>query len=368
MPSDIYWLTHDLRMDDNRALVQAAASNRLLILYVVDPSLFDVRRYGLNRMSAKRWRFLVEGLQSLDEQLSKLGQRLYITIDQAQQALPKLATQLNSDYVYCSAPLGYDEKQTLAHIAAKIPKTAIRAVQTFTLFEQNQGNWLHSELGNTFSIFRRQAEKHTPLEPVAAPSALPPPQASVPTLLSVHELIERLPISTQLSTLLVLGGEAAGLNHLSAYFDSNFPASYKDTRNSLDGWSSSAKLSSWLSTGCISVRRAKHQIDRYESTQIQNESTYWLYFELLWREYFQWSAKKLGADLFHRGGHTKKPLLSSFYPERFQKWCRGQTPWPLVNAAMRELFETGLISNRARQIVASCLVNELGIDWHYGAA
>jgi deoxyribodipyrimidine photo-lyase len=62
------------------------------------------------------------------------------------------------------------------------------------------------------------------------------------------------------------------------------------------------------------------------------------------------------------------PPLTSFYAERFQKWCKGNTPFPLVNASMNQLSRTGYISNRARQIVASCLVNELDLDWRYGAA
>jgi deoxyribodipyrimidine photo-lyase len=60
--------------------------------------------------------------------------------------------------------------------------------------------------------------------------------------------------------------------------------------------------------------------------------------------------------------------LTSFYPERFQKWIHGSTPYPLVNACMNELRDTGYLSNRGRQIVASCLVNELAMDWRYGAA
>ena len=55
-------------------------------------------------------------------------------------------------------------------------------------------------------------------------------------------------------------------------------------------------------------------------------------------------------------------------PNRFAAWCQGTTPYPLVNAIMKELNATGFITNRSRQIVASCLVNELGLDWRYGAA
>ncbi|WP_371924928.1 FAD-binding domain-containing protein [Endozoicomonas sp. SCSIO W0465] len=64
----------------------------------------------------------------------------------------------------------------------------------------------------------------------------------------------------------------------------------------------------------------------------------------------------------------EKCRLSCFYPERFQKWCAGNTPWPIVNACMKDLQATGYLSNRGRQLVASCFIHELGMDWRYGAA
>ncbi|MFO6423827.1 FAD-binding domain-containing protein, partial [Motilimonas sp. KMU-193] len=99
-----------------------------------------------------------------------------------------------------------------------------------------------------------------------------------------------------------------------------------------------------------------------------NESTYWLGFELWWREYFQWLALQLKTDLYRFQGRPGKAPLTSYFSERFVKWCLGQTPFPLVNACMKQLNQTGYMSNRGRQIVASCLVNELGVDWRYGAA
>ena len=72
--------------------------------------------------------------------------------------------------------------------------------------------------------------------------------------------------------------------------------------------------------------------------------------------------------LFAFQGIKQQKPLTSFYPERFRKWCSGNTPYPLVNACMKQLNATGFMSNRGRQIVASCLVNELAVDWRYGAA
>ena len=109
-------------------------------------------------------------------------------------------------------------------------------------------------------------------------------------------------------------------------------------------------------------------LKQYEMDVEKNDSTYWIYFELLWREYFQRYAQKYGPQLFTFGGIKGRKPSTSFYPERYQKWCQGNTPYPIVNACMKQLNSTGYMSNRGRQLVASCFVHELNLDWRYGAA
>ena len=145
-------------------------------------------------------------------------------------------------------------------------------------------------------------------------------------------------------------------------------SSYKDTRNGLDGMDYSTKFSPWLANGSLSVRQLVHSLRNYERSVGANDSTYWIYFELLWREYYQFYAHRHGKRLFDLSGiKTSKPA-TSFYPERFQKWCHGNTPYPIVNACMKQLNSSGYMSNRGRQLVASCFVHELGLNWRYGAA
>jgi len=105
------------------------------------------------------------------------------------------------------------------------------------------------------------------------------------------------------------------------------------------------------------VREVVAAIEQYERQHTRNDSTYWLWFELLWREYFYWYALKHGGRLFSRDGVQRKRRPVTFYGHRFKAWCEGNTQYPIVNAAMNQLRETGYISNRARQLVASCLVN-----------
>jgi deoxyribodipyrimidine photo-lyase len=143
---------------------------------------------------------------------------------------------------------------------------------------------------------------------------------------------------------------------------------YKQTRNCLDGFDGSSTFSPWLANGNLSVREVAHCIFDFERARVSNESTYWLFFELLWREFFYWRAEVDGKSMFMLSGKTGKPRRSTFEPRNFARWCAGDTNYPIVNALMRQLVATGWMSNRGRQIAASCLINELDGDWRFGAA
>ena len=143
---------------------------------------------------------------------------------------------------------------------------------------------------------------------------------------------------------------------------------YKETRNGLVGADYSSKLSPWLSTGCISAVEVYWEIKKYEEERVANDSTYWLFFELLWREFFRFVARRYGAQIFKRNGikdSDEKMTLGD--PKTFHRWKEGRTPNAFVNANMIELARTGWMSNRGRQNVASYLVHDLGQDWLAGA-
>ena len=165
------------------------------------------------------------------------------------------------------------------------------------------------------------------------------------------------------------GGESVGLERLEAYlFDTNAIANYKETRNGLIGENYSSKFSAWLALGCLSPKMIYHEVKRYEKTVKKNKSTYWMIFELLWRDFFRLMAKKHGNKIFQKGG-TKGEYEASWRDDVriFDYWARGETGVPFIDANMRELNETGFMSNRGRQNVASFLVKDLNINWQMGA-
>jgi deoxyribodipyrimidine photo-lyase len=129
----------------------------------------------------------------------------------------------------------------------------------------------------------------------------------------------------------------------------------------------SSKFSPWLALGCLSPRYVCQQVDKYEQERVENDSTYWLIFELLWRDYFRYICAKHGKKIFYRSGLQGVNLAWQEDWERFDLWREGKTGFPLIDANMRELAATGFMSNRGRQNVGSFLTKNLGIDWRMGA-
>jgi deoxyribodipyrimidine photo-lyase len=164
------------------------------------------------------------------------------------------------------------------------------------------------------------------------------------------------------------GGEGAALAHLARYFASERPRHYKATRNGLSGIDFSSKFSPWLAQGALSPRVAFAALRRHEVVQGASAGSYWLWFELLWRDYFRFLHLQHGRRLYRARGLIDSAPPPVHDPAAFAAWCEGRTGHAFIDAGMRELAATGWLSNRMRQVVASYLVHDLGCDWRAGAA
>ena len=356
----IYWFTTDLRLDDNPALKMAAeAMDQLLFVYSVDiPVRLSHLQVGPT-ISQNRQVFLSESLHCLNEQLQDLGQHL-VVIENTQPEMARLIDDHGITHIYRNSDQHALDSADWLKIQTHYPQINFSEVSNNRLFTLEQFPFELGELPDSFSKFRRKAEKLQIDSPLSPPNHLPPP---ITDPLPWPQLVQASEAQT-----LFKGGEIAGVRHMETYFQSDLPSTYKQTRNGLDGMDYSTKFSPWLAQGCLSARRIIHRLNQYQDQVVSNDSTYWIYFELLWREYFQWYAEKYGEQMIAFSGIKDRSPNTSFYPERFQKWCQGTTPYPIVNACMRQLKATGYMSNRGRQLVASCFVHELSLDWRYGAA
>ncbi len=357
----LFLFKNDLRLHDNPALALAAAEvDQLVCIYCLEPKQPPSSLLAPSNLSPHRQRFLQQSLLGLHHSLEQLGQQLIVTSESALDIIPQLITQHNISRIYCSENAGYYEQQTWQHLLKPYPFIVFKSTPSHTLFDQAELPFQLSELPDSFTKFRKLVEPLNIKAPLAALTQLPPsPVSAMSWPQHTHP---------PLHVGLFEGGEQHGLAHLERYFKSKLASSYKDTRNGLDGMDYSTKFSPWLANGSLSVRKLVYTLRNYERSVGANDSTYWIYFELLWREYYQLYAHRHGKRLFDFGGIKASKPNTTFYPERFQKWCHGNTPYPIVNACMKQLNSSGYMSNRGRQLVASCFVHELGLNWRYGAA
>ena len=229
------------------------------------------------------------------------------------------------------------------------------------------------KIPDTFTQFRKEVEARSRVRPLlqtpAQLSSLPPGLEAGAELPGLSSLVETKDYQEdERSAFPFSGGESAGRERLEYFlWTSDCVAKYKETRNGLVGKDYSTKFSPWLAAGCLSPRQIYWEIKKYEGKRVANQSTYWVIFELLWRDYFKFVCTKYGDSVFHETGIMNKRLPWSQDKVKFQAWKEGRTGVPFVDANMRELKRTGWMSNRGRQNVASFLVKDLGLDWRLGA-
>lgn len=305
-----------------------------------------------------------ESLLDLQHQLQAKGAELLVMRGSWGEIVSDVIDHYQANVLYTDLPKDFSESQRLKRLRAAKSELQYSVQSNTHLFEQADLPFKLELLPDSFSKFRRIVED------LSVPADIEPLTVihSLPIHASLAQQLQNLDSNAAKTNSPFIGGRQAGLAHLETYMSGELPASYEQTRNEFDRWDASTKFSPWLAQGCLSAREIWHAVGRYRRDVVDNKSSYWIQFELLWREYFHWYALKHAELLFEPGGVQTQKRLLSFYPGRFQAWCNGNTIYPLVNACMRQLNQTGYMSNRGRQIVASCFVHELGLDWRYGAA
>ena len=356
---ELYWFQQDLRLQDNPALLEHASASELLLVYCWP----QARPWcNLKGMGGQRERFLRESLQTLRDDLRALGQDLLVCFEAPEQVLPRLVRQFHIERVGTSITPGYHERRAREALFHALP-VPLQLHGGNTLFRKRDLPFERGALPGQFTPFREQVEQRLAPQTLPRPTTLPAPPAGVNFL-----PLEKAELSPH-TALPLRGGAREGQRRLQQWvFERQGIAQYKLTRNCLDPLDGSSTLSPWLANGCLSVREIATAVIDYEQRIERNESTRWLLFELLWREFFHWRALRDDVSLFQAGGARRRLTRCTFEPRNFARWCQGDTNFPLVNALMHQLEATGWMSNRGRQVAASCLVHEFGIDWRYGAA
>ena len=369
MSKSLLWFRNDLRIHDNEALMLASDNNEMLPVYCFDPRHFAESSFGFQKTGPYRTQFLIESVSNLRSNLQQIGADLIVRTGKPEEILPALTTEYDIDTIYAHKEVTGEEVQVEKYLE-KNTDASIEWCWGATLFHRDDIPYDFDSIPEVFTNFRKQVEKKSRVRELQAP----PKQL---TLLSGVEAGE-IPSCTDLgvkaveidkrSVLQFKGGETEALRRLNEYFwDRDRLKDYKFTRNGLLGADYSSKFSPWLANGCLSPRKIYREVQQYETERKKNVSTYWMIFELIWRDYFRYSAMKYGDSLFLAGGIQQKEREWSTDRDVFNKWADGETGIPFIDANMREINNTGYMSNRGRQNAASFLAQNLNIDWRMGA-
>ncbi|KDE04978.1 hypothetical protein MVLG_04626 [Microbotryum lychnidis-dioicae p1A1 Lamole] len=438
-------MRNDLRIHD-QALFHAAHSQNntdvthLLPLYVFDErqielsALPDYQRQGPEartriykfwRTGVYRAKFITEAVYDLKQSLQQRNSDLLVRFGQTEHVIAQIVQSLQDDGAevkkvlmqkeFCTEELAVERRT-----AKLLGKNSVQ-VQTFDtspLLDVRDLPFSIQECPDVFTPFRKRVEGRgqlgrAPLEmlskfkpfPALEQNSAPLPgygdkfdksntvDAILPHLLKPLDSSSATAYSapshtpSDKSAFPFAGGETSALKRMDWYFHQGKPppvARYKETRNGLLGHEYSTKFSPFLCFGMLSPRLVMQSLDEHEAKFGSSQNTYWVRFEILWRDYFMFISRKYGSKLFTLGGFesvtdpkqaqikTKPGWWKSLDNDgpRDQpaiRWLEGRTGVPFIDANMAELRGSGFMSNRGRQNVASFLTKDLQVDWRLGA-
>lgn len=367
--NSLVWFRNNMRVEDNSSLTKAINESDNVIGFInIDPKIFISTKYGFKKTEKYRAKFLLETISDLKSQLEILNISLIITHRDFSQSINEIISQYGITNIYTQTEWTRDELIEESFIPDEI--NLIKDFDQF-LFSPNDVRSLYDNIPRGFSNFRKKCEKYLSVNDTL----------SVPKSLNSDNKISieyPIPSLSDLgfkdfevhkdSVFRFKGGEINAKNRIRNYFfETRNVSTYKLTRNGLIGEDYSSKFSPWLANGSVSVKYIFKSLKEYEKEVEKNDSTYWLYFELIWRDFFKYVSMQHKDKFFNKDGIYGEDKEWSDDKDVLLNWINGKTNEPFVNANMIELSQTGFMSNRGRQNVSNYLTKELKIDWRIGA-
>jgi deoxyribodipyrimidine photo-lyase len=356
----VVWFRDDLRLSDHAALHAAAATGRPLIcLYLLDEESEGLRPLG----GAARW-WLAQSLRALSARLEALGLRLVLRRGRAAQVLPQIASETGASTVYWNRRIAGPTVDAETEAALRRAGVSVETFPANLLFEPQAD----AQMPRVFTAFwRRMLASAPPREPMRAPSKLGPSVDISGDDLSDWALEPTKPDWAGGLREAWTAGEVAAQDRLATFLDETLKG-YATQRDRVDS-ATTSRLSPHLRFGEISAvqvwHAAQHARDRGRGLSQDVDK---FLAELGWREFCY-------RLLHHNPDLATRNLQANFdkFPWRkdeagLRAWQRGRTGYPIVDAAMRDLWQTGTMPNRLRMVVASFLSKHLLIDWREGEA
>jgi deoxyribodipyrimidine photo-lyase len=339
----VFWFRRDLRLDDNAGLYHALKSDKpVLPIFIFDKEILD----KLDDKDDARVTFIYQTIVEIDKELHKHGSSLLVLYDKPEHAWDKLIKDYNIAAVYTNHDYEPYAKDRDDAIAAHLKKNDIdfHTYKDQVIFEKDE---VIKDDGKPYTVYtpynRKWYQKLTPFYLKAYPN-----KKYFKNFVKTKTF--------EIPTLKHIGFEKSDREFPPIHFEDYIP-DYAEKRD-FPGIKGTTHIGLHLRFGTVSIRELARTADTFKEKTWLNE--------LVWREFYM-------MILYHFP-HT---AANSFRPEydnikwendekQFKAWCNGQTGYPLVDAGMRELNETGYMHNRVRMVVASFLSKDLLIDWRWG--
>lgn len=366
----LFWHRRDLRITDNVGLTNARkVSPKVVGIFCLDPNILE-----RDDVASARMAYALDSLQELQENYAKMGSQLLILHGQPERAIPSLAAALGAQAVYWNSDVEAYSKKRDQKVEAALSEKCIE-VNTFWDQLLLPPGMVLTGKGKPYTVytpFWKNWSRKNKSEPMPAIASM--------TGLSAEELasaknagaIDLLPKAKDLGfiwdrPLVQAPGEKAAQLQLEDFCHKKILA--YDKQRDFPDIPGTSQLSAALKFGVIGIRNVWAAIDtawkECRSDEARSNIRTWQQ-ELAWREFYQhimYYFPEL-ADGSYRAAWKNFPWENN--PEYFQAWCEGRTGYPIVDAAMRQLNETGWMHNRCRMIVASFLTKDLIINWQWG--
>lgn len=345
-PIAVHWFRRDLRLHDNAALYHALKSELpVLPIFIFDRNILD----KLENKTDGRVHFIHQTLERLQQQLASMGTSLWVFYGTPQQAWQTLLQQYHVQAVYTNTDYEHYALQRDTQLQTQLAEMGIpmHLYKDQVIFEKSE---VVKDDGKPYTVFTPYSRKWK--------AALQPyhlePYATQKHFGNWHQA----PVMP-LPSLAEMGFEPTKLSFPSAEANVEIIKKYKEQRD-IPSIKSTSRLGLHLRFGTISIRQLAATAQPLSEGYLN---------ELIWRDFYHaitWHFPHVGKGQAFRPEYDAIQWRNN--EEEFAAWCAGKTGYPIVDAGMRELNETGFMHNRVRMIVASFLTKHLLIDWRWGEA
>lgn len=342
---NLCWLRRDLRLNDQAALYHALKDDRPVVpVFVFDTQILN----DLEEKADLRVNFIHQTLETLQEQLTAAGATLDVFYGTPEAAFTHWTTQYDVQKVFTNNDYEPYARQRDTAVAGLLKEKNIsfHSYKDQVIFERNE---VLKDNGDPYTIF-------TPYSKRWLATLTPFYYKTYPVEKYTGNWYRQAPL--KIPSLKTMGFKAVETDFPSADIPEKIITHYDKTRD-IPAVQGTSRLGLHLRFGTISIRElVKKALDDNE-TYLK---------ELIWREFFQmilWHFPEVQHTSFKKE-YDRIPWRNN--EKEFERWCQGQTGYPIVDAGMRELNATGFMHNRVRMITASFLTKHLLIDWRWGEA